>query len=129
MWQTRLFTTFQQVKMMYGYFFCESSIMKQNINPVTLLSIKKGARIEKTLLKAMWEVVPVKLAASVKRNFPFETYFSKFLRSCSFEVLWVASCERLYNKSLLSRLTKNLMIFAGAHRIVAYADVLQIRCS
>ena len=26
------------------------------------------------------------------------------------------------------RLTKNLMILAGAHRRVAFADVLQIRC-
>ena len=32
--------------------------MKQNINPVTLSSIKEGARIENTLFKGKWEVVP-----------------------------------------------------------------------
>ena len=32
-------------------------------------------------------------------------------------------------KSAYQRLTKNLMILADVHRIVAFADVLQIRCS
>ena len=81
--------------------------MKQNINPVTLFSIKEGARIENTLFKAIkWEVVPVKLTALLKRNFPFETFFSEFLRSRSFEVLRVASFGRLYNKASLSKVNK-----------------------
>ena len=52
--------------------------MKQNINPAVLFSIKKGARIEKTLFKAKWEVVTVKLAALLKSNFPFETFLASF---------------------------------------------------
>ena len=32
-------------------------------------------------------------------------------------------------KSAYQSLTKNLMILADVHRIVAFADVLQIRCS
>ena len=52
--------------------------MKQNINSVILFSIKQGARIENTLFKAKWEVVPVKLAALLKRNFPFETFLASF---------------------------------------------------
>ena len=78
--------------------------MKQNMNPVTLLSMKEGARIENTLFKAIkGEVMPVKFTTLLKRNFSFETFFSKFLRSCSFEVLRIASCERLYNKASLSK--------------------------
>ena len=100
-------------------------IKKQNINPFILFSIKEGARIEDTLFKAKWEVVPVKLAALPKNNFPFEISFCEFLRSRSFEVLRVASCERLHKASCQS-LTKNLMIIPGAHRIVAFEDVLQI---
>ena len=42
--------------------------MKQNRNPVTLFSVKEGARIENTLFKAKWGVVPVNLAALLKRN-------------------------------------------------------------
>ena len=61
----------------------------------------------------------MKLAALLKRKFLFETFSSKFLRSHSFEDLWVASCERLYNEATLQRLTKNLMSFAGANRIFA----------
>ena len=63
--------------------------MKQNINPVTLCSIKEGTRIENTLFKAKWEVVSVKLAALLKRNVSYETFSSEFLRSRSFEVLRV----------------------------------------
>ena len=63
------------------------SIMKQNINPITLFSITEGAKIESTLLKAKWKVVPVKLAALLKRNFPYETFSSKFPRSRSSQVL------------------------------------------
>ena len=63
---------------MYGYFFCQTSIMKQNINPVTLFSIKEGARVESTLFETKWELVPVKLAALLKRNFPCETFISVF---------------------------------------------------
>ena len=61
----------------------------------------------------------MKLAALLKRKFLFETFSSKFLRSHSFEDLWVGSCERLYNEATLQRLTKNLMSFAGANRIFA----------
>ena len=51
-------------------------------------------------------VVPVKRAALLKRNFLYETFSSEFLRSHFFEVLWVASCERLYNKATLSKINK-----------------------
>ena len=69
--------------------------MTQNTNPVTLFSIKEGARIENALFKAMWEVEPMKLAALLKRNFPYETFSSNFLRSRSFKVLRVVTCEGL----------------------------------
>ena len=77
--------------------------MKRNKNPVTLFSLKEGAKVENTLFKAKWEVVPKKLAALLKRNFPLETFFSEFLRSRSLEVLGAASYERLYNKVCLSK--------------------------
>ena len=53
-----------------------------------------------TLFKAKWEIVLVKLASLLKRNFPFKSFFNKFLRSR----LRVASCERLYNKVSLSKI-------------------------
>ena len=78
--------------------------MKLNIN--TLFTKKEGARIGSTLFKAKWGVVPVEHAALLKTNFLYETFSGKFLRSHSFEVLWVASCERLYNKATLSKVNK-----------------------
>ena len=89
--------------------------MKLNIN--TLFTKKEGARIGSTLFKAKWGVVPVKLSELLKRNFLYETFSSKFLRSHSFEVLWVASCET--TRPLYQRLTKNLMTFVGVNRIFA----------
>ena len=81
--------------------------MKQNINPVTLLSIKEGARIENTLLKANGEgTSPVKLAALLKRNVAYETFSSEILSNRSFEVLRVESCKRLYNKVSLLKVNK-----------------------
>ena len=41
----------------------------------------------------------MKLAALLKRNFLYESFSTKFLRSHSFEVLWEASIERLYKES------------------------------
>ena len=61
--------------------------MKLNINLATLFTKKEGVRIGSTLFKATWEVVPVNLAALFKRNFLYETFSTKFLRSHSFEVL------------------------------------------
>ena len=98
--------------------------MKQNIKPLALLTIKEGDRIEGTLFKARQRVVPVKLAALLKTSFVYLTFSSKFLRTQSFEVLWVASCERL-QRPLYQRLTKNLMMFAGANRIVALKEFRQ----
>ena len=40
------------------------------------VSIKEGARIENTLFKAKWQVLPVKLAALLKRNFPLEIFLA-----------------------------------------------------
>ena len=80
--------------------------MKLNINPATLFAKKEGSRIRNTLLKARREVVPVKLAALLKRNFLYETLSSKFLRIHSFEVLWVACCDPLYNQATLSKVNK-----------------------
>ena len=74
--------------------------MKQNIYPVTLFSIKEGPE-QSTLLKAKWKVVGVKLAALLKRSFPFETFSSKFPRNYS--SLRVASCEKLCYKASLSK--------------------------
>ena len=91
--------------------------MKLNIN--TLFTKTERARIGSTLFKAKWVVVPVKFAALLKMNFLHETSSSKFLRSHSFEVLWVASCEDYTTRPLYQRLTKNLMTFAGANRIFA----------
>ena len=61
--------------------------MKLKINPATLSTEKEGARIGSTLFKVKWEVLPVKLAALQKRNFIYETFSTKFLRSHSFEFL------------------------------------------
>ena len=81
--------------------------MKQNINPVTLFSIKEGARTENTLLKAKREgTSPVKLAALLKRNVTHETFSSEILRSRSFEILRVEICKRLYNKASLLKVNK-----------------------
>ena len=84
----------------------ENSIMKQNINPVTLFSITEEARTGKTLFKANWEAVPVKLADLVNRNFAHKTFPRALLRSRSFEGLRVATCERLQNKASLSNVNK-----------------------
>ena len=73
--------------------------MKLKLNPATLYTKKEGPRKESTLFKVKWEVLPVKLEALLKRNFLYETFSSKFLRSHFFEVLGVASCERLYSPS------------------------------
>ena len=51
-----------------------------------------------------------------KREFLYETISSKLLRSHSVKVLWVASCD-CTTWSLYQKLTKNLIIFAGANRI------------
>ena len=59
--------------------------MKLNIN--ALFTKEEGARIGSTLFKAKLGVVPVKLAALLKRNFLYETFSNNFLRSQSFEVL------------------------------------------
>ena len=93
--------------------------MKLNINPATLFTKNKGVRIGSTLFKAKCWVVPVKLAALLKKKFLYETFSGTFLRSHSFQDLWVASCERHYNKVTFQRLTKNVMSFAGANRIFA----------
>ena len=103
----------------YGYHFYLTSVMKLNINPAMLFTKKEEAGIGSTLFKAKWGVVPVKLKALLKRNFLYETFSSKFLRSHSFEVFWVASCERPYNKATLSKVNRNLMTIAGANRIFA----------
>ena len=42
-----------------------------------LFSIKEGAGKESTLFKAKWKVVLVKLAALLKKNFPYETFSNK----------------------------------------------------
>ena len=91
--------------------------MKLNINPAALFTKQEGARIGRTLFKVKWGIVPVKLAAILKKNFFYEIFSRKFLRSHSFEVLWVASCKRLYNKVTL--LTKNLITFTDTNRIFA----------
>ena len=67
---------------------------------------KEGARIGSTLFKTKWGDCALKLSALLKRNFLYETFSSKFLRSHSFEVLLVASCKRLYKKSTLSKVNK-----------------------
>lgn len=79
--------------------------MKQNTNPVTLFSTE-GAIIDGNLFKAKWEFVILKLEVLLKWHFYYENLFSNFLRSCSYEVLWIASCERLYNKASLSKVNK-----------------------
>ena len=43
-----------------------------------MFSIKKGARIGSALFKAKWEVVPVKFAALLKRNFPRKILLASF---------------------------------------------------
>ena len=80
--------------------------MKQNINPVTLFSIKEEARTGNTLFKANWEAVPVKLADLVNRNFAHKAFSTALLRSRLFEGLQVATCERLQNKASLSNVNK-----------------------
>ena len=82
------------------------SVMKLKIDPATLFDKKKGARIGSSFFKVKWEVLPVKLVVLLKRNFLYETFSRKFLKSLSFEGLWVASCERLYNKTTLSKVNK-----------------------
>ena len=67
--------------------------MKQNINLVTIFDIKEGTRTENAMFKVDLEVVPVKLAALLKRNFPYEIFSSEFLRSYSFEVSRVVNCQ------------------------------------
>ena len=62
-------------------------LMKLTINPPTFFTKQEGARIGSILFKVKWEVLPVKLAALLKRNFLYETFSTKFLRSHSFEVL------------------------------------------
>ena len=41
----------------------------------------------------------MKLKTLLKRNFLYEAFSTKFLRSYPFEVLWVASFERVYKES------------------------------
>ena len=41
-------------------------------------------------------------AVLLKRHFTYENCFSNFLRNLFLEVLWVANCERLYNKDSLT---------------------------
>ena len=64
--------------------------------------MKERARIESTFFKAKWEVVPVKLAALIKRNFLYETFSSNFLRSRSFDVLRAAICDlsKIYERCM-----------------------------
>ena len=71
--------------------------MKQSTNPVTLFS-KKGARLESTLFKAKWEVLALKLAVLLKRDFTYENCFSNFLRNCFLEV-----CEQQIVKDYITR--------------------------
>ena len=109
--------------------------MKLNIN--TLFTKTERARIGSTLFKAKWVVVPVKFAALLKMNFLYETSSSKFLRSHSFEVLWVASCERLYNKATLSKVNKESNDICRCQQNICsekiqtqpFTDVLQNRSS
>ena len=73
---------------LYGYSFFYTSVMNLKINPATLSTEKKGARIYgSALFKVKWEVLPVKRATLLKRNFLYETFSNKFLRSHSFGVL------------------------------------------
>ena len=60
---------------------------------------KEAVRVGSSLFNVKWEVLPVKLAALLKRKLIYETFSTKFLRSHSFEVLWVVSFERLYKES------------------------------
>ena len=64
--------------------------------------MKERARIESTFFKAKWEVVPVKLAALIKRNFVYETFSSNFLRSRSFDVLRAAISDlsKIYERCM-----------------------------
>ena len=61
------------------------------------------------------------LKSLLKRNFPYETFSSNFLRRRSFEALRVAICEGLCIQQGLfyQQLRKNLMTIAGASRIAA----------
>ena len=91
--------------------------MKLNIN--ALFTKKERARIGSTLSKAKWGVVSVKFAALPKRNFLYETFSNKFLRSHYSSFCEQQVAKNYKTRPLYQRLTKNLMTFAGRNRIFA----------
>ena len=84
----------------------------------TVYNKRRSQNIE-LLFKAKCHTVTLDLAALSKRNFPYETFSSNFLRSRPLETLWVANVKDYTARLYCQWLTMNLTTCTGANKIAA----------
>ena len=76
---------------------CHTSVTKQN--PVISISEKDRIRTVSRLFKVKLQAVVIQRSALLKRNFSYVLFSRNFQINYSFELLWVASSERLHSKA------------------------------